>query len=175
MEGHEGTIEVESELGKGTTMRLIFPLRQAPSAAGDGTQITLAANQSLRVLCIDDEPLLRELLKEVLEFEKHKVVTADGGQTGLQAFQAARDRGEPFDVVVTDLGMPHVDGRVVAQTIKINSPATPVIMLTGWGIMLNERGDLPTNVDAILSKPPRPAELHQTLLQVVNKRRQRAA
>ena len=48
-------------------------------------------------------------------------------------------------------------------------------MLTGWGIMLNERGDLPTNVDAILSKPPRPAELHQTLLQVVNKRRQRAA
>lgn len=175
MERHEGTIEVQSELGKGTTMRLIFPLRHAPSAAGDGTQITLVASQPLRVLCIDDEPLLRELLKEVLEFEKHRVVTADGGQTGLEAFQAARDRGEPFDVVVTDLGMPHVDGRVVAQTIKSNSPATPVIMLTGWGIMLNERGDLPTNVDAILSKPPRPSELHETLLRVVNKRRKLAA
>ena len=175
MERHEGTIEVESVLGKGTTMRLIFPLRQAPSSAGDETQITLAANQSLRVLCIDDEPLLRELLKEVLEFEKHKVVTADGGQTGLEAFQAALDRGEPFDIVVTDLGMPHVDGRNVAQTIRTNSPATPVIMLTGWGTMLNERGDLPTNVDAILSKPPRPAELHETLLRVVNKRRKKAA
>jgi CheY-like chemotaxis protein len=175
MERHEGTIEVESELGKGTTMRLIFPMRQAPSAAGDGTQLLPAAKQSLRVLCIDDEPLLRELLKEVLEFEKHTVVTADGGQAGLEAFQAALDRGEAFDIVVTDLGMPHIDGRNVAQTIKTNSPSTPVIMLTGWGTMLNERGDLPTNVDAILSKPPRPAELHETLIRVVSKRRKMAA
>jgi signal transduction histidine kinase/ActR/RegA family two-component response regulator len=174
-ERHEGTIEVESELGKGTTMRLILPLRQAPAAGGDGTQGVAAARQPLRVLCIDDEPLLRELLKEVLEFEKHEVVTADGGQTGLQAFQAARDRGEPFDIVITDLGMPHIDGRSVAHTIKTNSPETPVVMLTGWGIMLNERGDLPTNVDAILSKPPRPAELHETLIRVVHKRRKVAA
>jgi signal transduction histidine kinase/ActR/RegA family two-component response regulator len=175
MERHEGTIEVESELGKGTTMRLIFPLRQSPSVADDTVLTTRAAQQPLRVLCIDDEPLLRELLKEVLEFEKHQVVTADGGQTGLEEFQAALDRGEPFDIVVTDLGMPHIDGRAVAQTIKTNSPVTPVIMLTGWGTMLNERGDLPTNVDAILSKPPRPSELHETLLQVVNKRRKIAA
>jgi hypothetical protein len=48
-------------------------------------------------------------------------------------------------------------------------------MLTGWGTMLNERGDLPTNVDAILSKPPRPSELHDTLLQVFSKRRKIAA
>jgi CheY-like chemotaxis protein len=175
MERLEGTIEVASEPGKGTTMRLIFPFRQAPSAAGEGPHALPSDRQPLRVLCIDDEPLLRELLKELLEFEKHEVVTADGGQSGLQAFQAARDRGEPFDVVVTDLGMPHIDGRSVANTIKTNAPETPVVMLTGWGIMLNERGDLPTNVDAILSKPPRPAELHETLLRVVNKRRQMAA
>jgi signal transduction histidine kinase/ActR/RegA family two-component response regulator len=175
MERHEGTIEVESELGKGTTVRLIFPLRQAPSITGDTVLTPRAPQQPLRVLCIDDEPLLRELLKEVLEFEKHQVVTADGGQTGLEAFQAAQDRGEPFDIVVTDLGMPHIDGRAVAQAIKTNSSATPVIMLTGWGTMLNERGDLPTNVDAILSKPPRPSELHDTLLQVFSKRRKIAA
>jgi signal transduction histidine kinase/ActR/RegA family two-component response regulator len=175
MERHEGTIEVESELGKGTTVRLIFPLRQAPSITGDTVLTPRAAQQPLRVLCIDDEPLLRELLKEVLEFEKHQVVTADGGQTGLEAFQAALDQGEPFDIVVTDLGMPHIDGRAVAQAIKTNSSATPVIMLTGWGTMLNERGDLPTNVDAILSKPPRPSELHDTLLQVFSKRRKIAA
>ena len=175
MERHEGTIEVESEPGKGTTVRLIFPLRQAPTAVGDSAQPKLADRPSLRVLCIDDEPLLRELLKEVLSFEKHKVVTADGGQTGLEAFQAALDCGEAFDIVVTDLGMPNIDGRSVAQTIKTNSPATPVIMLTGWGTMLNERGDLPTNVDAILSKPPRPTELNETLLQVFHKRRQMAA
>ena len=127
------------------------------------------------MLCIDDEPLLRELLKEVLEFERHKVVTADGGQSGLDAFQAAKNRGEPFDAVVTDLGMPHIDGRKVAQIIKTDSPATPVIMLTGWGTMLNEKGDLPISVDAILSKPPRPAELHETLVKVVKKARPLAA
>lgn len=175
MERHEGTIEIESEVGRGTTVRLVFPFRQAPTTIGDSAQPKQADKPSLRVLCIDDEPLLRELLKEVLSFEKHKVVTADGGQTGLEAFQAALDRGEAFDVVVTDLGMPNIDGRAVAQTVKTNSPATPVIMLTGWGTMLNERGDLPTNVDAILSKPPRPSELNETLTQVFLKRRQMAA
>jgi CheY-like chemotaxis protein len=174
MERHEGTIEVESEPGKGTTMRLIFPVRQAP-AAGDTSQTPVGVKCPLRVLCIDDEPLLRELLKEVLEFEQHQVTTADGGQAGLDAFRAATDRGEPFDAVVTDLGMPHVDGRKVARTIKADSPSTPVIMLTGWGTMLNEQGDLPMNVDAILSKPPRPAELHETLVQVVKKHRPLAA
>ena len=134
--------------------------------------------QTLQLLVEELRPglVVKDLDKVVRrEFEKHKVVTADGGQTGLEAFQAALDRGEPFDIVVTDLGMPHVDGRNVAQTIRTNSPATPVIMLTGWGTMLNERGDLSTNVDAILSKPPRPAELHETLLRVVNKRRKNAA
>ena len=64
-------------------------------------------------------------------------------------------------------GMPMLDGRKVALTIKTTSPSTPVVMLTGWGTMLNEKGDLPINVDAILSKPPRPAELHETIVTVV--------
>jgi CheY-like chemotaxis protein len=93
----------------------------------------------------------------------------------LETFRAAKDNGEPFDVVVTDLGMPYVDGSQVAQTIKTESPGTPVIMLTGWGTMLNEQGDIPTNVDAILNKPPRPAELHQTILKVIKNRQPLAA
>ena len=175
MERHEGTIEIESAPGKGTTVRLVFPVRKAPAVTEDNAPGVLTNRPSLRVLCIDDEPLLRELLKEVLEFEHHFVVTADGGQSGLDAFQAAKKRGEPFDAVVTDLGMPHIDGRKVAQIIKTDSPSTPVIMLTGWGTMLNERGDLPVSVDAILSKPPRPAELQETLVQVVKKARLLAA
>jgi signal transduction histidine kinase/ActR/RegA family two-component response regulator len=170
MERHEGNIEIESEPGKGTTMRLVFPLRQAPAPAHDTSLAKPMPQRALKVLCIDDEPLLRELLKEVLELEQHQVCTADGGQGGLDAFQAAQNRGEPFDAVVTDLGMPHVDGRKVAQTIKQQSPNTPVVMLTGWGTMLSERGDLPMNVDAILSKPPRPAELHETIARVVKNR-----
>lgn len=175
MERHDGNIEVESAPGKGTTMRLVFPVRKPPAKSHETSQTPQATARPLRVLCIDDEPLLRELLKEVLEFEHHHVVTADGGQAGLDAFQAATARGEPFDAVVTDLGMPLVDGRKVAQTIKTGSPSTPVIMLTGWGTMLNEKGDLPVNVDAIISKPPRPAELHETLLKAVKNSRPLAA
>ena len=71
--------------------------------------------------------------------------------------------------------MPLVDGRQVAQTIKTHSPSTPVIMLTGWGTMLDEKGDLPMNVDAIISKPPRPAELHETIVKAVKTSRPLAA
>ena len=168
MERHEGTIEVESSPGKGTTMRLVFPVRQPPAQTAHVSKPAPATARPLRVLCVDDEPLLRELLKELLEFQGHQVVTADGGQSGLDAFQAAKSRGEPFDAVVTDLGMPIVDGRQVAQTIKTDSPPTPVIMLTGWGTMLNDKGDLPVNVDAIISKPPRPTELHEAIVKAVN-------
>jgi CheY-like chemotaxis protein len=109
------------------------------------------------------------LLKEILEFEHHEVQVADGGRAGLDAFQDARNRNKPFDAVITDLGMPDVNGRQVAEKIKAASPRTTVIMLTGWGAMLQERGQEASLVDAILSKPPRPSELVQTLTRLAGK------
>ncbi|HMC28764.1 MAG TPA: ATP-binding protein [Verrucomicrobiae bacterium] len=167
MERHEGTIEVESEAGKGTLVRMIFPLRQPPKPETETQQLVAAKAATIRILCIDDEPLLREMLKEILEFNHHKVEVADGGKTGLEAFQNAKNRGEPFDVVITDLGMPYVDGRQVAQTVKTESPRTPVIMLTGWGTMLNQKGENLSQVDAVLSKPPRIEDLNETIAKVV--------
>ncbi len=66
-----------------------------------------------------------------------------GGQAGIDAFAAAHRRGEAFDVVITDLGMPHVDGRKVAASIKGLSPGTPLILLTGWGQRLLATNDIP--------------------------------
>ena len=166
MERHEGTIEVESEPGKGTLVRMIFPLRHAPTLATPSVVAAPTTASTIHILCIDDEPLLREMLKEILEFNHHKVEVADGGKTGVEAFQAAQKRGEPFDVVITDLGMPYVDGRQVAQTVKTESPKTPVIMLTGWGTMLNQKGESMSQVDAILSKPPRIEDLNETIAKV---------
>ena len=163
MERHEGKIEIETEHGRGTTMRLIFPLRTQEAGV---TQAIVAAGgpvRPLRILCIDDEPLLRELVREILEREGHQVQTADGGQTGIDAFHQAIERGRQFDVVITDLGMPHLDGREVAKALKKTSPQTPVILLTGWGAFMKSDGDMPPEVDGILSKPPRAKELHETL------------
>ena len=166
MERHEGDIEIQSELNKGTAIRLIFPLRQPPKKAEAASPAAAADSTSLHVLCIDDEPLLRELLKEILEFYNHKVETADGGQAGIDAYLKAKSLGKPFDVVITDLGMPDVNGQQVVERIKGDSPNTPVIMLTGWGAMLEEKGEQVALVDALLTKPPRAAELLKTLAKV---------
>jgi len=70
-------------------------------------------------------------------------------------------------VVITDLGMPYLDGRQVAQALKQESPATPIILLTGWGAYMKEDGDAPAQVDGVLSKPPRVRELRETINRLV--------
>lgn len=165
MERHGGQIQIDSEVGKGTGIKLIFPIRSiigAGTAPGD-TPETIGP---LHILCIDDEPLLRELLREILEREGHTVRLADGGQSGVDEFRAAVNRQQPFDVVLTDLGMPYFDGRQVARTIKSESPRTPIIMLTGWGAFMKEDGDVPEQINGILSKPPRSNELREMLRRV---------
>jgi DNA-binding NtrC family response regulator len=91
------------------------------------------------------------------------VLAVNGGQAGIDAFNAARSRGETFSVVMTDLGMPHVDGRKVAAAVKQAAPSTPVIMVTGWGAGLEANGDTPSNVDETLGKPPKLRELREAL------------
>jgi len=166
MERHEGEIEIESQLGKGTTVRLVFPIRKTPPEGGPAERPEPGCGR-LQILCIDDEPLLRELLKEILEAEGHQVEVTDGGQAGLTSFRSARQRGNPFDVVITDLGMPYFDGRQVAKALKLESPKTPIILLTGWGAYMKEDGDAPAQVDGVLSKPPRVRELRETINRLV--------
>lgn len=161
-ERHEGRIEVASTLGQGTTFSLFFPVRKLIQPGTESADPG-ANRRPLSILCIDDEPLLRELLKELLEREGHKVQVCDSGQAGIEAFQLARANGAPFDLVITDLGMPYVDGRQVARTLKRESPETPIVMLTGWGTIMKEEDALPEQVDGVLSKPPRSRELREIL------------
>jgi signal transduction histidine kinase/ActR/RegA family two-component response regulator len=165
LERHGGQIEIHSELGQGTVIKLILPIRRLPGADPVASGHEGPASP-LNILCIDDEPLLRELLKEILEREGHSVSLADGGQSGVDEFRAAANGHRPFDVVLTDLGMPYFDGRQVVKTIKEESPATPIIMLTGWGTYMKEDGDMPDQVSGILTKPPRSNELREMLRRV---------
>jgi CheY-like chemotaxis protein len=169
MERHEGKIEIESEVGKGTAVKLIFPMRTDVTSGSPSEVAPVEASRSLRILCIDDEPLLRELMQQLLERDGHQVVTADSGQGGVSAFRTASEAGRAFDVVFTDLGMPYFDGRQVAKVIKRESPSTPIIMLTGWGAFMKEDGEIPPQVDGILSKPPRSKEIRETLQRVLHR------
>jgi DNA-binding response OmpR family regulator len=145
-------------------VRMTFAVADAPAAAAGGAQGQPAG--PMRILIIDDDPLLLRSLSDTLQVDRHDVTTAGGGQAGIEAFAAAKAEGNPFPVVITDLGMPHVDGRKVASTVKASAPSTMVIMLTGWGRRLVTEGDIPPGVDQVLSKPPKLVELRTALSRV---------
>jgi CheY-like chemotaxis protein len=165
VERQEGNIEVESTLGHGTCFRLIFPVRQITPAQQDQPAEPEPV-RPLHILCIDDDPLVRNFMLESLSHFHHDVSTADCGRQGVEMFLAAQ-KERPFEVVITDLGMPEMDGRQVASAVKAQSPRTPVILLTGWGMIMKEESDVPGQVDAVLAKPPRLRELNSTLTRVM--------
>jgi CheY-like chemotaxis protein len=120
----------------------------------------------LRILLIDDDPLLIASVQSVLLADGHTVTAANGGQAGIDAFLTASRTPRPFAIVITDLGMPYVDGRRVAAAIKSASADTPVILLTGWGQRLVAEADIPQHVDRVLNKPPRLIELRTALAEL---------
>jgi signal transduction histidine kinase/CheY-like chemotaxis protein len=155
---HEAEIEIESAPGRGTTMRLTFPACSAEGLPYQPASVPAPAH-SARILVVDDDKRVSRSLRRVLEADGHRVTVADGGQAGIDTFLAANGRGESFSVVISDLGMPHIDGRRVAAAVKAASPKTPIVLLTGWGYGMRENGDLPSHVDHLLSKPPDVNEL----------------
>jgi CheY-like chemotaxis protein len=161
---HGANLDIESELGKGTVIRMSFALARAAPLVASGKPRAPAA--PLRILIVDDDPLLLKSLRDALETDGHDVTSASGGKAGIDAFVESHAEGKPFPVVITDLGMPHVDGRKVASTIKASVPNTLILMLTGWGRRLVAEGDVPPGVDQVLSKPPKLIELRAALARV---------
>jgi signal transduction histidine kinase/ActR/RegA family two-component response regulator len=162
---HLAEIEIESEPGKGTTFSLIFAAAAAMPAADQDAAARRPA-QSLRILWVDDDARTGKALQKVLEMDGHQVTAADGGQAGIDTFIAAAERGEPFTVVLADIGMPYVDGRKVAAAIKAASPQTPIVLVTGWGQTMRADDVLPLHVDRLLGKPPDIAELRSVLAEL---------
>jgi CheY-like chemotaxis protein/anti-sigma regulatory factor (Ser/Thr protein kinase) len=167
LQRHDARLEVDSAPGEGTTMRMIFPAFVDDAENSGSYRASRAPLRPLRILVIDDDPILIRSMRDVLEADGHQLETALGGQAGIDAFAAARDTGREFTLVITDLGMPRVDGRKVAAAIKAMSPAIPIILLTGWGQRLLDEKDIPANIDRVLSKPPRLAQLRAALADLV--------
>jgi CheY-like chemotaxis protein len=164
---HGGELEIDSELGRGTTMRMIFP--SAPTGVTVQEPVLKVPEGPLRILLVDDDPLLLRSLRDALELDEHQVITAEGGQAGIDAFAAELRGGRKVDAVITDLGMPYVDGRKVATSIRTIDAHVPIIMLTGWGHRLIATDDRPEHVDRVLSKPPKMADLRGTLAELVKR------
>ena len=106
-----------------------------------------AAPRGHRILVVDDEALVREIIGIYLAEDNHEVVFAHHGADGLSKFQE-----EEFDLVLTDRSMPHMSGDELAVAIKQIRPQVPVLLLTGYGDFMGP-GQTPAGVDAIVSKP----------------------
>ena len=163
---HSAELEIHSEADAGTTVRLIFPIAATGASAAGTTDVQPIGR--LHILIVDDDPLILQSLQDALEKDGHLIGVADGGQAGIDKFRSAQQFGTPFDMVITDLGMPHVDGRTVATAIKSRAPAVPIVLLTGWGYRLEAQGDVPRHVDCVLSKPPKLHELRAALADLAN-------
>lgn len=172
MKRHNGRLEIASTPGQGTRVRFIFPAPR-PIEETEEEQPVQAPVGPLRILVIDDQTPVRIALQDMLESLGHIVQSAPGGRAGLQAFQEAQAQGKPFDVVITDLGMPEINGSEVLGTVKARSPQTPVIILSGWGkhpANDQDKVSMP-QADAVLTKPPRLETLSATLARVMRGRR----
>ena len=156
---HNGEISVDSAPGQGTTFTIVLP---AASVVETEPAKEVIRPKPSRILCIDDEGAVRRCLEEALVCDGHIVDVADGGQAGIDAFAVGK-----YDVVITDLGMPNVDGRRVAEAVKRASPGTPVVLLTGWGASVSEEYGLREWIDLALGKPFTLHDLRESLVQIL--------
>jgi signal transduction histidine kinase len=143
-----GTIQVDSEPGRGTSFRLIFRL-------ADGSHAAAAARPEEPVLLVDDEPGLRAYSRDVLEAAGYRVVEAAGGGEAL-ALLGRTQAG--FSLLVTDIMMPDVDGVEVARRARALRPGLPIIFLSGLaGALRKAEAEFPGAVT--IGKPYSPREL----------------
>ncbi len=162
---HDGRIAVESEPGRGTTFTLTFPVC-LDEAAGQPLHEYEGEMAPMRVLCVDDEKPVLEVMGELLEALGQEVETALGGVSGIEAAKRSRP-----DVVFTDLGMPVANGWEVASEVKKHSPQTLVVMVTGWGVQLEPESAFERGVDYILPKPYTLDEVKRILADISERRR----
>jgi CheY-like chemotaxis protein len=149
---HGGQIEVDSVAGRGTTVRVKFPVETVSRAEPPRpARVAKASGGPARCLVVDDDPHVRQLISDILTNAGHVVVMAVDGADGVEKFKSDTS----FEVVVTDLAMPKLNGLQLARHCKTLRPAVPVVMLTGWGMLLTEDELSEHGVDEVLSKPVR--------------------
>jgi GAF domain-containing protein/ActR/RegA family two-component response regulator len=145
---HRARVVVESEPGQGTSFRLAFEPGATVDVAESIPPVTMPVGAPMRCLVVDDEEAVGTVLGDVLESSGHSAVVLTSGAAAIDRF-----RREPFDVVFTDLAMPGLSGWQVARAVKATAPATPVFLVTGFGVELSAEERRAHGVDLVLSKP----------------------
>ncbi len=159
---HKGRIEINSTPGKGTKITINLPSHQTNEEKISPSSFASEID-SLRVMIVDDEVLLLEVVSEYLMSQGHQAKQFADPHKALEDIYK-----NPYDLVITDRAMPGMTGDHLAKSIKEYLPEMPIIMLTGFGDIMKQTGDIPRNVDYLLSKPASFQLLKDTISKVMN-------
>jgi len=151
---HEGSIEVDSEPGRGTTFKISLPKVMPETADATGAlpeaHGASAADDKIRVLVVDDETHVREVLIESLEAEGCEVVSAQSGEIALALYEQYDGK---FDAVFTDIGMPDMNGWELCTEIRQRSKTIPLAIISGWADAISIQTRNAVNADWVVAKP----------------------
>jgi len=159
IEQHQGHIEVNSRLGEGSTFHVYFPVtqeEQKPSIVSNN-KISLGNE---RILLIDDETTFVNLAQDMLENFGYKVTGCLGCDEALKRFA---EFPQDFDLVITDYGMPKMNGKQLAEKLKEIRPDIPVVLITGYGDLVAKEDIREWGLDEMLMKPFNLKELSEVV------------
>jgi len=147
---HHGTIVVDSVEGKWTAFTITLPIIEKIETKEDRQEkvIPIQVRQKARILIIDDEADVRELLRDILGDAGHEVDMAQSGGEGVEMFKK-----QPYDLVLTDLGMPAMSGWEVAEKIRCISKSVPIALVTGWNVVLDDEAMQGSGINLVVHKP----------------------
>ncbi|MCK4428166.1 MAG: response regulator, partial [candidate division Zixibacteria bacterium] len=148
---HQGDIQIEGKQGKGTTVIVRLPVSEIlgqEEPKEKESEKPPVQRESANILVIEDEQDVRELLFDILTSANYMVKLASGGAGGLEIYKR-----EKFDIVFTDLGMPRMSGWEVAKAIKEIDSNTTVLLITGWGVEMDEEKLKESRIDRVVAKP----------------------
>jgi two-component system, cell cycle sensor histidine kinase and response regulator CckA len=165
IKSYGGFIDVKSRPGKGSVFHVCIPtIGQFP--AHDDPQGGELATGKEHILLVDDEPLVIEVLQEMLELQGYRITTADGSLKALETFRKApRD----FDLVITDMTMPKLTGDRLSQELKKIRTDIPIILCTGYSDKLADKSALDFGVQDFMAKPIKQTDLVRTVRNVLDK------
>jgi CheY-like chemotaxis protein len=158
---HDGDIDVISAPGQGTTVRLTFP--PAPADVGPPpAEDVVPKGAPLRILAVDDEPALGNMIMLMLEPAGHTVAVAASGEEALQWLAA-----ETFDILLADVGLGEgMNGWELAAQVRKRYPTVRVVLASGWGAAIDPDEARREGIHAVVAKPYRVANLERMLAEV---------
>ncbi len=163
---HGGDIKVHSEIGRGTTLEIYFPLMEKFNSTESTSEIGNYQGGSERILLVDDEEPVAKLEKQMLERLGYKVTSRLHSVEALEAF---RTRPLSFDLVITDMSMPNIPGDDLARKIKSIRSNVPIIVCTGFSERISEDKFEQIGIEGLLMKPIVKSELAKTVRKVIDK------